>query len=135
MKHKSIKILSFFIIAILIISLATTVFALKPGEVDIDGPLDDGGALKSFGDKALGIIQAIGIVGMVILLAVAGIKYMTGSVQEKADYKKAIVPYIVGAVILFSATTIANTIYQMANPEKEVPQPPTRHPHQTDELN
>lgn len=116
MKTKNIKIITSIIISILIISLTATVFALKPNEVNIDGELNDGGEMKVFGEKALGIIQTVGIVGSVIILMVAGIKYMTGSVEEKADYKKALLPYVVGAMLLFSATTIANLVYQYANP-------------------
>lgn len=114
MKTKNIKIITSIIISILIISLTATVFALKPSEVEIDGELNDGGEMKEFGEKTLGIIQTVGIVGSVIILMVAGIKYMTGSVEEKADYKKALLPYVVGAILLFSATTIANMIYQVA---------------------
>lgn len=131
MKIKNIKIITSIIISILIISLTTTVFALKPNEVDIDGDLNDGGEMKEFGEKALGIIQTVGIVGSVIILMVAGIKYMTGSVEEKADYKKALLPYIVGVILLFSATTIANIVYQIANPadtEESPTQLPGRNP-------
>ena len=119
MKTKNIKIITSIIIGILIISITATVFALKPSEVEIDGELNDGGEMKEFGEKTLGIIQTVGIVGSVIILMVAGIKYMTGSVEEKADYKKALMPYLVGAMILFSATTIANMVYQFANPSEE----------------
>ena len=114
MKQKNIKIITSFIIAILIISLTVTVFALKPSEVDISGSLNDDGVMKNAGEKVLGIIQTIGVVGSVIILAVAGIKYMVGSVEEKADYKKALVPYCIGAIILFSSTTIANMVYQLS---------------------
>lgn len=131
MKTKSIKIITSIIISILIISLTATVFALKPSEVEIDGELNDGGEMKKFGEKALGIIQTVGIVGSVIILMVAGIKYMTGSVEEKADYKKALLPYIVGAMLLFSATTIANMVYQYANPTRPTPEPvPGRNPNE-----
>ena len=117
MKQKQIKILTSIILFIVIISLTATVFALNPGEVDVNGELNDGGVMQDFGEKALGIIQLVGIVGSVLILIVAGIKYMTGSVEEKADYKKALMPYIVGAIILFTATTLANMVYQFANPK------------------
>jgi len=46
---------------------------------------------------------------------VLGIKYMMGSAEEKAEYKKTMIPYIIGAILLFAATTIANAIYTFAN--------------------
>lgn len=115
MKEKNIKIITSIIISIIIISLTLTVFAFDPSKVDINGALNDGGEMKKFGEKALGIVQIVGVVGSVIILMVAGIKYMTGSVEEKADYKKALVPYIVGAALLFSSTTIANIVYEFAS--------------------
>ena len=59
----------------------------------------------------LGIINIIGIVSSVVILIIIGIKYMFGSIEEKAEYKSTIWTYILGAFLLFSATTIPNIIY------------------------
>ena len=40
---------------------------------------------------------------------------MIGSAEEKADYKKTMMPYIIGAVLRFGATTIANAVYNFAS--------------------
>lgn len=56
------------------------------------------------------IIQAIGIVLSVIVIVMLGIKYMTGSVAERADYKKAMLPFLVGAVLIAATGTIAKII-------------------------
>ena len=40
---------------------------------------------------------------------------MMGSAEEKAEYKKTMIPYVVGAILLFAATTIANAVYNFAN--------------------
>ena len=45
---------------------------------------------------------------------VLGIKYMVGSAEEKASYKKTMMPYIVGAILLFGATTVATAIFEFA---------------------
>jgi len=37
-------------------------------------------------------------------MMVIGIKYMSGSLEEKANYKKKMVPYLVGCVILFRSS-------------------------------
>ena len=39
---------------------------------------------------------------------------MMGSASEKAEYKKTMIPYIVGAVLIFAASTLANMAYQFA---------------------
>ena len=64
--------------------------------------------------KILGVIKVIGTVVSVATLMVIGIKYMIGSVEEKAEYKKTLVPYIIGAGILFSGTLLPELIYKFS---------------------
>ena len=47
--------------------------------------------------------------------SVPGIKYMMGSAEEKAEYKKVMLPYIIGAVLIFAGVNIASAIYKMAS--------------------
>lgn len=61
--------------------------------------------------KILGAIQLFGTVISVVVLAVLGLKYMIGSVEQKAEYKKDMLPYIIGAVLLFSGSNLAQFIY------------------------
>ena len=70
--------------------------------------------LQSMGNNILGIIQAVGTVLSVAMLMGIGIKYMLGSVEERADYKQTLKPYIIGAFLLFTGTTVPNIIYQFA---------------------
>ena len=72
------------------------------------------GELNNIGGKVVGTIQAIGIVISVVVIIVLGIKYMLGSVEEKAQYKKSMLPYLIGAILTFSAVTIANVVYNFA---------------------
>lgn len=62
----------------------------------------------------LGVIQAIGIVLSVVILMIIGIKYMLGSVEEKSEYKKNMIPYLIGAIMTFSITTLPNLIYNLS---------------------
>ena len=70
--------------------------------------------LAEVGGKIVGILQVLGMVIAIVVLLILGIKYMTGSAEEKAEYKKTMVPYAVGAVIVFVATTLVNVIYNAA---------------------
>ncbi len=63
----------------------------------------------------MGYITVIGMVVSVIVLSILGLKYMTGSVEEKAEFKKDMFPYIIGAVFTFGASSIAQLIYQLTN--------------------
>ena len=46
----------------------------------------------------------------VVVLLVLGIKYMMGSASEKAEYKKTMIPYLVGALLIFGASAIAKAV-------------------------
>lgn len=62
----------------------------------------------------MGMIRNVAIVASVIIIMVLGVKYMLGSVEEKAEYKKSFMPLIIGIVLVVSATTIAAFIFNMA---------------------
>ena len=40
---------------------------------------------------------------------------MMGSAEEKAEYKKTMIPYLVGAILVFAASTIANFVYNFVS--------------------
>jgi len=87
-------------------------------EIDGLGDLNNyrgtGSDTKAFQDKAdivVGVIRNVGVVLSVVILIILGIKYMLGSVEEKADYKKSMLPYLIGVVILFTGSLIPQIIY------------------------
>ena len=65
------------------------------------------------GNKIIGIVQAIGSIMSVISLILIGIKYMLGSAEEKAEYKSTMIPYLVGAILVFCASNIIAAIYNI----------------------
>ena len=71
----------------------------------------DDTAVKTIGQRLVGILQAVGIVLSVVILIVIGIKYMLGSAEEKAEYKKTLMPYIIGAALIFAASMFAQSAY------------------------
>lgn len=115
MNKKVQKILSVLLVVMVILSIATTVFAedglgLTPN--DIKGTSSAGGTtIKNVGSQVVGILQTVGIVLSVVVLIVLGIKYMMGSTEEKSEYKKTFIPYIVGAALIFAASVFATAIY------------------------
>lgn len=64
--------------------------------------------------KILAYIRNIAAIAGVLLVAFLGIKYMMGSLEEKAEYKKSFIPLIVGTIVVVAATAIATTIFQIA---------------------
>ena len=98
-----------------LVTLGTSsIFALTPNGVVAKEPTSTD--IQDLGGRILGILQTVGVVLSVIILVVLGIKYMMGSAEEKAEYKKTMIPYLVGAVLIFLAPTIANTVYSLVKP-------------------
>ena len=61
----------------------------------------------------LGAVYYIGIFVAVGSLILIGIKYMMGSLEEKAQYKETLFPYLIGAVLLFGGINILRIIYEI----------------------
>ena len=104
---KSIKIVSILMMAMMMIMVATPVFATN--QVTPIAPTETSGILTLAG-KILGFLQWIALIGGVVIIAILGIKYMMGSLEEKAEYKKSMIPLIVGIILVMGATTIANLL-------------------------
>ena len=116
---KTVKIISTLLLVVMLVtSIAGTVFADSTTDV-LDKLKGDGkvetNSLTTVGNNVVTIINVVGIVVAVIILLIIGIKYMMGSASEKAEYKKTMIPYIVGAVLIFAGTSLVRVIYSLAN--------------------
>lgn len=116
---KTVKIISTLLLVVMLVtSIAGTVFADSTTDV-LDKLKGDGkvetSSLTTVGNNVVTIINVVGIVIAVIILLIIGIKYMIGSASEKAEYKKIMIPYIVGAVLIFAGTSLVRVIYSLAN--------------------
>ena len=58
-------------------------------------------------------LQAIGTVVAVIMLSIIAIKYMISSVEERADYKQTMIPYVIGAGTLLIVSNLLGLIYSI----------------------
>ena len=92
-----------------IIKRATTFISIGQGE---DTTIKKGDII-SLSDSIFGILQAVALAVALVMILVLGIKYMTSSVEGKADIKATMVPFIVGAVVAFGAFTIWRVILQL----------------------
>ena len=109
---KAIKVLS--IILCLMIALSPVIFAETIGGVEVTPNTDAGSGFTSAGNRIVGFVKVIGIFVSVGALMAIGIKYMMGSAEEKAEYKKVMIPYLIGALLLFTASLFAKQIYDFA---------------------
>lgn len=119
MKNKIIKMLLMLTIAIMIfncIPIHIQAFSDPSQNPDVWKPTinnNNSTEFKPIIENILGYINVIGVVISVIVLVIIGIKYLLGSIEEKAEYKKTMTGYVIGALMLFSITTVANILYQI----------------------
>ena len=115
---KTIKIMSIVLIAIMLVAsissvaLADTVTDVLNDMTNKNTSTNTTDGLTSLGGNIVAIVQVVGIVIAVIVILVIGIKYLMGSAEEKADYKKSLIPYVVGAALVFTASIFAQSIYE-----------------------
>lgn len=116
MKTKSLKIAITLLVALVtVFTISNVVFAESASDI-ASGIKPDTGAidaspLKQMAGKVIGLIQIASAIAAVILIAVFGFKFIMGSANEKADYQKSFIPLIVGVVIVFAATSIAQLLF------------------------
>ncbi len=60
------------------------------------------------------IVQVIGVGVAVIMLTVLAIKYISAAPSEKAEIKKSVTIYVVGAIVLFSASALLGIVKNFA---------------------
>lgn len=115
---KSLKIVSILMMAVMMIMIATPAFAaVSPSDAigTVEDSIDFNGD-TTFAEKlgkVIGFLQWAGAIAGVLIITIFGIKYMMGSLEEKAEYKKTMIPFIVGAVVLIAAPQIAKLIFNI----------------------
>lgn len=75
---------------------------------------DGGDEFKKMIGGITSVIRIIGMIVSIVALMVIGIKYMIGSVEEKAQYKQTLFPWFIGAIMLFAITLIPTLLYDSA---------------------
>ena len=118
---KTIKIL---LIALMLVSIFTVTVNAKGDNSSSSGvnPTNytgssnyDVNSISNVGNQVITIVSTIGSIASVIVLVVLGLKYMMGSAEEKAEYKKTLLPYVIGAALVFAASTIATVVYNFTS--------------------
>ena len=121
MKNKVIKIILLIFIVLIITNIICAIANKTQAISDVTEDLefwepDDDGTSTGLIDKVGIIVTVVRVVGMAIsvgTLSVIGIKFMLGSVEEKAQYKQTLLPWLIGAILVFAMTTAPTIIYNM----------------------
>lgn len=73
------------------------------------------GNINNVSATVINWIWAISIIISIIVLMVIGIQYIIGGTQAKADYKKTLIPVVVGIALIVFATTIVKFLFGMGS--------------------
>lgn len=108
------KVLSIALIALMLSCVALNVFAaIDVGDIKADKDLGAGDTkMKEIGSFILTIVTNAAMILAVVVIAILGVKYMMGSAEEKAEYKKTLIPYFIGAILVFGAGAIGAFVVQ-----------------------
>lgn len=113
MKNKKITMIVILFIIICTSCMNCEIYATGIGSFS-GGDTTNDDTIVEIINIIISYILNIGIVLSVIIIAILGIKYMIGSVEDKAEYKKTLMPYFIGCICLFSTSSIVKFIYEIA---------------------
>ena len=80
-----------------------------------ESPINDE-TLKSGSSTLYNVLLVIGVGVAFIWGIVIGIQFITGTLGEKADMKKALVPYVIGCIIIVGAFGIWKLVINLLQP-------------------
>ena len=75
----------------------------------------DKGSLQNASSSIYNILLICGMIVAVLIGAILGIKFMIGSVEEKAEIKAALVPFVIGCIVVFGAFGIWKIVVTIGN--------------------
>ena len=127
---KNLKIIKFIIPILTIICIICMPITVKAGNSffgDIVSGADDfiqegqngttvtpsNDDIKSVSDDIYFILLTIGIVAAVIVGGILGIQFMLAGAEDKAKIKEALIPYVIGCIVVFGAFTIWKIVVEV----------------------
>ncbi len=87
---------------------------VNPNNYKVNNLGNSQNAIKTVG-AIVNVIQILGIIIAICSIGILGIKYMTGSLEQRAEYKKTLLPFIVGVALITAIVSIVKLIYQITS--------------------
>ena len=115
MNKKVFKIISIVMMAALIVSAISSVAFARTNinPQDYMNKVDNTGAADS-AERIVGtlidVFQVVGVGVAIIMLVMLAIKYLSAAPNEKAEIKKSVSIYVLGAVLLFAAAGVLEIV-------------------------
>lgn len=111
------------IAAILLVTLTNFVYADDPRDMStLISSMKDAGTMANTDSRignvinnVIGLLQMVGSGIALIVITLLGMKYILASPSEKADVKKAVMPIIIGCILLFGAVNLMAAVANFAS--------------------
>lgn len=113
MKINSKKIILFIIMFIFVLTFFETIsFAgyLDTGDYKVNLQYDDAAYLFDKGASILKLLRNIAAIVAVVTISIIGVRYMVGSVEQKAEYKQTMMPVVIGCMLIGGLSVILTII-------------------------
>ena len=112
--NKKTLIFVALIIALIYLLTSNTFAISNPDRWNPNPSISQGGSFLAKAGVILGWIKYIGIIIGVVMLTIIGMKYLFSSVEGKAEYKKTMIPFVVGAFMLMGVSLVVQLIESIA---------------------
>lgn len=115
----TMKIIAMLVVVIMAVMVISPVYAANEVSssvlTELDGKIGSAsgssGKMTDIAAEIIAFIRNLALVLGVVMLSILGIKYMLGSAEEKASYKKTLIPLVVGIIVVMAASTLVSMIY------------------------
>ena len=116
--RKALKVLSVFVLSVALMFTFVQPVSFAKQDVDsvisqTEGGNEMSGELGQVAGTVINWLWGISIIIAIIVVMYIGIKFIIGSTQEKAEYKKSLMPLVVGVILVVFATTLVKFLFSM----------------------
>lgn len=116
MKKNMLKAIIFAVILLFTIlytvSNASSVISGIESNMDLNSSTSQ--TIKTTGQTILGAMEVVATGISIVMLIGIAIKYIISAPDERAEYKKTTVSFVIGAVVIFAAPRIASLVMKMS---------------------
>lgn len=111
MKKKVFISIIIGIILTMVLMSSTVIATISTGDYKgVGNPLSGNDKISQIGGYVFNAVAIVGSGIAVISITILGIKYMVSSVEDKAQIKKKLIPFITGAAIFFGVSFVMRLI-------------------------
>lgn len=115
------KVMKVITIVLMVAALAFAVISpvmaktVNPSEFDnFSDTTGAGSSAKRIVGTLIDVFQIVGVGVAIIMLVMLAIKYLSAAPNEKAEIKKSVSIYVLGAVLLFAASGVLEIVQRFA---------------------